>query len=139
MIDEIDRRLQNWAEYRINGNVIGGGVQCALGNIGAGARSTATEIHWPDEVLDTDGAVARIDRDLQVVINLQYLQLNLSPEQRARKARVSHKTFYRRLDTAHQHVLFYLSPPKSAAARAQAAQRVTLRREASMIVKVCQR
>lgn len=113
MIKEIDKRLQSWAEWRL-GSVQGvagcNGVMAAIiEGQGVVVRSTATEIYVADAVLDTDQAVMKLDEDLRKVVELHYLQV-LSPDQRARKARISRKTFYRRLGTAHQHVLFFLKP-----------------------------
>ncbi len=67
-------------------------------------RSTAAEVYVADAVLDTDQTVMKLEEDLKHVVELQ------SPDKKARKARVSRKTFYRRLGTAHQHVLFFLQP-----------------------------
>ncbi|MEH6825650.1 MAG: hypothetical protein V7629_17265 [Motiliproteus sp.] len=114
MIGAIDKRLLDWAEWRM-GSVQGvagcNGVMAAIiAGKGVVVRSTATEIYVADAVLDTDQAVMKLEEDLKRVVELQYLECDLSAEQRARKARVSRKTYYRRLGTAHQHVLFFLQP-----------------------------
>ncbi len=76
---------------------------------GVVVRGTATTVYVADAVLDTDQAFDKIDTDLKRVVELQYLAV-LSPDQKARKAQVSRKTFYRRLDTALQQLLFFLKP-----------------------------
>ena len=117
MIEAIDKRLLNWAEWRL-GSIQGtGGCNGVMSAIiegkGVVVRSTATEIYIPDAVLDTDQAVMQLEPMYQQVIELQYMEI-LSPDQRASKAGVSRKTFYRRLNTAQQHVLFYLKPGAAA-------------------------
>ncbi len=114
MIEEIDRRLHEWAEYRVGG--AGGGGLSVLAALIAGqgqvVRSTATEVYVPDRIIDTGDAVAKLEKDYRRIIHLQYLDTYLRPDQRARKARCSRMTFYRRLHSAHLQVLMHLKPPK---------------------------
>ncbi len=117
MINEIDRRLLAWAEYQLGGGcqMVGGyGSMMAAISAGGGQviRSTVTEVYVADEVLDTEAAVDKLAKDLRKVVNYHYLNNELSIEQKASKCRLSKPTYYRRLDTAHQHVLYLLQPRK---------------------------
>tara|TARA_R110001583_G_scaffold34551_1_gene115879 strand:- start:27313 stop:27729 length:417 start_codon:yes stop_codon:yes gene_type:complete len=138
MIEAIDKRLWAWSEYRMGGGMrLGGTGDCVLAAVIAGKgeviRSSVMEVYIPDEVLDTAQAVDKLPDDLRRVVDVHYLQANLSPDQKAIRCRLSRKTFYRRLDTAHQYVLYLLTPPK------RRVQRVTLGRERPQAVRVGQR
>lgn len=125
MIDEIDRRLKNWAEGVDGGAHAGLGHSSTMGNIvdGCLARSTVQEQFISDEVWDTDRAVARLQQQaphLHEVVRLHYQVHDLSIDQKADQCRVSRKTFYRHLDKSHQVVLMFLKPPaKGVGARAK--------------------
>lgn len=113
MIEAIDKRLLEWAEWRL-GSVQGvagyhGTMSAIIAGGGEVVRGTATEIYVSDSVLDTDQAYERLDEDLKRVVQLQYMT-TLTPDQKAKKANVSRMTFYRRVDTAHQHLLYFLKP-----------------------------
>lgn len=116
MIDEIDRRLKNWAEGVYGGAHAGLGHSSTMGNIvdGCLARSTVQEQFISDEVWDTDRAVARLQQQaphLHAVVRMHYQVHDLSVEQKAKRCRVGRMTYYRHLDKAHQVVLAFLRPP----------------------------
>jgi hypothetical protein len=75
MIKAIDKRLQDWAEWRL-GSVQGvagcNGVMAAIiAGQGVVVRGTATTVYVPDAVLDTDQAFEQIDADLPRVVGLR--------------------------------------------------------------------
>lgn len=104
-----DQRLSAWATW-VRGNQTAWPVRTLLARIideGAGAAHGCSIQTMPEVIGETDRAVARIDRDLCLVIKVYYLT-HASSEVKAARCRVSRATFWRRVERGQVAVYDYL-------------------------------
>ncbi len=123
LIPVIDRRLQTWGEWRLANDgqwSTEAAGSSMLGKLidGGGQLSRTTDPSagsMPDDVFDTDRAVSKLPVKLQMAVEVQYMCLDLTREEKAEKCGCSRDTFYRRLHSAHQKILMLLKAPCSGA------------------------
>jgi hypothetical protein len=101
-VEEVERRLLNWARWRIGGSSGGlGFAKTSMGNQSGGSRYRESVIPTnAAEAMETDDAVKGLEADLRDVVEQHYgegLSVALVAVRRGRSA----ATIYARLDRAH--------------------------------------
>lgn len=120
-IPDIERRLLNWARWRISSSC--GGLGYARASMeeervdGVGYDAQAKMPTIDHEAADTDAAVQRLDSRLKATVESVYLA---SGTMRRKAARLccSEATIYARIDEAHRALTSWFSG-KAAEARAE--------------------
>ena len=127
-IPGIDRRLTVWGEWLLNekcsvvGEVGWGGSMLGALIDGGGEliRCTAKDPGgMPDDVYDTNKAVEALSDKLKQVVQVQYLDLTSSAEQKAEQCGCARRTYFDRLAKAHQEILFRLKAPSNLRSRSK--------------------
>lgn len=119
LIPAIDRRLQTWGEWRLANDgqwsteaagssmlgklIEGGGQLSRTTNPSAGSM--------PDDVFDTCQAVSKLSDRLRMAVEVQYMCLDLTRDEKAEKCGCKHRAFHYRLGDAHQKILMLLKAP----------------------------
>ena len=119
LIPVIDRRLQTWGEWRLANDgqwSTEAAGSSMLGKLidGGGQLSRTTDPSagsMPDDVFDTDRAVSKLPVKLQMAVEVQYMCLDLTRDEKAEQCGCTHKTLYNRLESAHQKILMLLKVP----------------------------
>ena len=94
-----DQRLAAWATW-VRGNETAWPPRTLLARIieeGAGAAHGGAVQTMPEVIGETDRAVAKIPRDLRLVIKVYYLT-HAASEVKAARCRISRATFWRRVE-----------------------------------------
>jgi len=109
-IDEIERRLLNWARWRAGGAA--GGLGYASVNLQSeGAQAGYREAVIPTidcEAEETERAVMSLASELRAAVEAVYLQGGTS-EQKARRLCVTPRTVQMRVETAHRRISAWLA------------------------------
>ena len=116
MIEHIDRRLQDWARWRVGGGMVlfafnriyamGGEVAYAGGEDQRGSVVPLDDL----ECSATDRCVQALEPTLQRAVTEAYCRMrSLSDESVARQLGVSRMTLWRRLDAAHRVIMGLLA------------------------------
>lgn len=110
-IDDIERRLLNWARWRLGGTA--GGLGFASVNLEAAlsARDDSRQSVVPTsdaEAVDTDAAVLALDSALRRTVEVVYLSGG-GMAGKARKLACSEATVYSRVGQAHWQIAAWLA------------------------------
>lgn len=110
-IADIDRRLQNWARWRIGGQR--GGLGYASVNLieAGGGRDGYVEAVVPTidaEASETDMAVMALASELRRTVEVVYI-LNRGMREKCRLLAVAEATVHSRVDRAHQIISGWLA------------------------------
>lgn len=114
-IEDIERRLLNWARWR-RGAGSGGLGYSTVNLAGDGGRSGYRESTVPTlscEAEETDQAVRALDSVLRRTVEVFYLD-NSGVVQHARRLACSERTVYARVCVAHLHIRAWLSEREQA-------------------------
>lgn len=115
MLPMVDRRLQEWAQWWASEGCARGGVSgqsplyALMKNKGEVIRGSGTvDGSMPDDIYDMDRVVNRLDDPDRRVVSLQYVHLDLTPDQRAAELSLGRRAFYERVAKVHQKIFFML-------------------------------
>lgn len=132
-IEDIERRLLNWARWKMGGR--SGGLGYATLNLAAvtsgGGRDGYRESTIPTndcEAAETDQAVMTLPSELRRTVEVVYVEGG-GMASKARRLCVGERTVQMRIETAHRHISRWLAD-QDAARKAQRALIERLQREA---------
>lgn len=109
IIEDIERRLLNWCEWRLGGR--SGGLGFASVNILSIVRggNGSAAIVQSDEPVETDAAVRALPDDIRAAVEVWYLVGHVGASEKARRLGCCSQTLYRRRDEAHRLISIWLS------------------------------
>lgn len=108
IIEDIERRLLNWAEWQHGG--LSGGLgyaACSLDAVRGGKGSPA--VVQSGEPEETAQAIQSLQQDLRDVVRMWYLVGNIGVAEKARRLGCCVQTLYRRREAAHRGIQVHLS------------------------------
>lgn len=112
IIEDIERRLLNWAEWRCGGRAGGLGYAAVnLAGVRGGGGSAA--VVQCDEPVETDAAIRALPSELRAVVQAWYLVGHVGAPEKARRLGICVQTLYRRREQAHRAVQVWLSSQAS--------------------------
>lgn len=113
IIEDIERRLLNWAEWRAGGRSGGLGYSSVnMLSIARGGNGSAAIVQ-SDEPVETDQAIQALPDDIRQVVELWYLVGRIGADEKARRLGISTQTLYRRREQAHRTISVWLSTQAS--------------------------
>ncbi|MBB1489081.1 hypothetical protein [Oceanospirillum sediminis] len=116
LIPSIDRRLDAWGQWRmandgqgcteVAGTTMIARMMSTGGHLISSTNPSAGSM--PDEIFDTDQAVSKLPDKLRMAVEVQYMDQISTKQEKASKCGCGAVTFYRRLWSAHEKILFFL-------------------------------
>lgn len=108
IIEDVERRLLNWARWKIGG--CAGGMGYASVNFSGlpsgGSKGAIVQSGEPEE---TERAVSSLDLELQVCVRLWYLEGRMTAVAKAARLGCCVPVMYRRREQAHRKIQVWLS------------------------------
>jgi len=113
-----NRRLQIWAEWSVGARrgdtAYISSPASAMAGLGVLSQGTRGQVSgMPDDIYDTDRAVALLSNEQRQVLEMEYFSHSLLQRQRAEKLNISLRCYEDRLRKARQQVYCYLYAPGS--------------------------
>ena len=113
IIEDIERRLLNWCEWRLGGRAGGlGYASVNMLSIARGGNGSAAIVQ-SDEPVETDAAVRALPDQLREVVEVWYLVGHVGVAEKARRQGICVQTLYRRREQAHRQISVWLSSQAS--------------------------